>query len=135
VLDEASLQIAEEVLKKQPKVLAAWLFGSQASGRARADSDVDIAVQCAETLSLKEVLVLAADLEQALKVERVDLVPIDASQPILAFEAIRGRTILNRSPQERAAFISLVSRLYEDVMANLERGLAYRQRVQSGGTM
>ncbi len=127
MLNKASLQIAEEVLRKQPKVLAAWLFGSQATGRARADSDVDIAVQCKEALSLEEQLSLTADLERALRVERVDLVPIDPSKPVLAFEAVRGLPILNLAPQERAAFISLVSRIYEDVMANLERTLSYRQ--------
>lgn len=127
MLDEASLQVAEEILKKRPKVLAAWLFGSQASGRARADSDVDIAIQCKEALSLEEQLSLAADLERALRVERVDLVLIDPSKPVLAFEAVRGFPILNLAPQERAAFISLVSRIYEDVMANLKRGLSYRQ--------
>jgi predicted nucleotidyltransferase len=127
VLNDDSLQIAEEVLRKQPKVLAAWLFGSQATGRARANSDVDIAVQCKEALSYTEQLSLTADLERALKVERVDLVPIDSSKPVLAFEAVRGLPILNLAPQERAAFISLVSRIYEDVMANLERGLSYRQ--------
>lgn len=127
MLNKASLQIAEEVLRKQPKVLAAWLFGSQATGRARADSDVDIAVQCKEALSLEEQLSLTADLERALRVERVDLVPIDPSKPVLAFEAVRGLPILNLAPQERAAFISLVSRIYEDVMANFERTLSYRQ--------
>lgn len=127
VLSETSLRVVESILESQPKVLAAWLFGSQVSGRARPDSDVDIAVLCKDALSLQEQLGLTAELERALGVERVDLVTVDASQPVLAFEAISGRPIFTRSLHERAAFISLVSRVYEDVMVNLKKTLSYRK--------
>lgn len=127
MLSETSLRVVESILESQPKVLAAWLFGSQVSGRARPDSDVDIAVLCKDALSLQEQLGLTAELERALGVERVDLVTVDASQPVLAFEAISGRPIFTRSLHERAAFISLVSRVYEDVMVNLKKTLSYRK--------
>ena len=129
VLDELALKAAAEVLEKYPKVTAAWLFGSQATGLARADSDVDIAVFSENPLNLHERLEIAGELERVLAVERVDLVPLASSQPVLAFEAICGKPILNRDPGARAAFVSLISRAYEDVMANLERGLSYRQQV------
>ena len=134
VLDQGALETIRQVLGKEPNVLAAWLFGSQASGRSGPDSDVDIAILCKERLTYREHLRIAGELERSLGVERVDLVSLDASQPVLAFEAIRGRQVLDRDPSARVAFVSLVSRVYEDVMANLERALFYRQRAQEART-
>lgn len=130
MLDDRLLDLAVEVLEKRPKIVAAWLFGSQASGRARPDSDVDIAILAQEGFSTGEQLELATELEKQLGAERVDLVLLDASHPVLAFEAIRGRALLDRDPQAVSAFVSLISRSYEDVMANLRRGLAYRQQAR-----
>lgn len=134
MLNESALETIRLVLGKQPNVSAAWLFGSQASGRARADSDVDVAVLCKEPLAYREHLEIAGELERSLGVERVDLVSVDVSHPVLAFEAIRGRLLMDRDPPTRAAFVSLVSRVYEDVMANLEHTLSYRQRVRAERT-
>lgn len=112
-------------LEAQPKIQAAWLFGSGHTGRARPDSDVDIGLLTSEPLTTEELIDLAGRLERELGVERVDLVELEAASPVLAFEAISGRSLLNRDPHRVAAFVSLTSRIYEDTMATLERGLTY----------
>jgi predicted nucleotidyltransferase len=40
----AALAAFSRCLQSEPEVAAAWLFGSRASGRARSDSDVDVAI-------------------------------------------------------------------------------------------
>lgn len=118
---------AQSVLENSPKVSSAWLFGSHAHGRARHDSDVDIAILTFSPLSSEELLRLSADLSWELREDRVDLVELNQASPILAFEAISGKNILCKDPNLQAEFFSLTCRLYEDSMAMLERGYSYRR--------
>jgi hypothetical protein len=62
-------------------------------------------------------------------VERIDLVVLNADNPILAFEAISGRFLCKNDLEKTAAFFSLVCREYEDVMANLEDQQKMRRHV------
>lgn len=65
------------------------LFGSQAKGRAREDSDVDVGVLPSGLgLSLAEELELARQLSEACGLE-VDVVRLDRDDPLLGYEAAR----------------------------------------------
>lgn len=116
-------------LQSHEEILAAWLFGSQATGRAGPQSDVDVAVLGWRPLSLEERLTLQMDVENALKRERVDVVDLSRASPVLRFEALQGVRLLARSPEDVAVFSSLVGREYESAMALLESG--YRVRRES----
>jgi len=81
-----------------PEVVAAYLFGSQRAGRARRDSDVDVALLLEAELDPGEELTLRLDALAALQPltggPRLDLVAIGRSAPpVLAFEALRGDRI------------------------------------------
>lgn len=87
-----------------PAIQAAFLFGSHASGHARADSDVDVGVLldlAAATddarARLRRVIgALAAELAA----DRLDVVILNDAPPVLAFEVLKhGRLAFERDRQ------------------------------------
>ena len=116
----------KDCLEKHTELQAAWLFGSQASGRAHSESDVDVAVLASQPLTLDQRLTLQMELEEALQTYRLDLVDLRKAGVVLQFEALQGERLLCRSPEEVAEFSSLVGREYESAMALLKIG--YRAR-------
>jgi len=83
-----TIEHLRHILSRFGPVEAAYLFGSRAQGRARADSDYDLALAgpAAELVPLK------LDILQALAdegFERVDLVFLEQADPFTRFEAVR----------------------------------------------
>ena len=88
------------------------LFGSVARERARRGSDVDLAVQC-DGVADRDAL--HRELATRLGTDRVDLVDLRRTSPLLAFEiARRGRVVYERTPGTFRQFQSLASRRYCD---------------------
>ena len=90
-------------------VRAALLFGSQATGAAHADSDVDVAVLLnrapagPERSSVLRTVIEA--LGTTLRADRLDVVILNDAPPKLAFHALRdGRVALCRDPAELHRF-------------------------------
>ena len=108
----------ETYLAAAPRVVAATVFGSARDGWIQPGSDLDVAVLFDGPPAADEFLRFYADLCDHLPgVEKVDLVVLNQADPILAFEALRGRFLCKNDPEQTAAFFSLVCREYEDVMA------------------
>jgi uncharacterized protein len=100
-------------------VRLAYLFGSQATGHTRADSDVDIAVLFADTVSDPERSRLASDLLgeicQTLSSDCVEIVLLNDCAPLLAFEVVRsGRLLFASDDFERIDFQVRTIRALED---------------------
>lgn len=112
------------VFERQPVVIAAWLFGSAQEGELRPGSDVDLGVLFAASPTLDTLADLRAEVQAALRIDDIDLIPLNEAGPILRFEAISGRPIFCRDVSRRAEFASLTAREYEDAMALLAYGLA-----------
>lgn len=93
-----------EALEPLPEVLATFLFGSHATGRARPDSDVDIAVLLAAETAKDEdrrklLWRLIAALGETLAADRVDLVVLNDAPPKLAFQVLKhGVLAFSRDP-------------------------------------
>lgn len=88
-------------LERRPEVLEAYLFGSEAQGRAQPHSDVDVAVYVAEIpdAPFGYEAELAADLISALGEDRVDLVVLNRAPPLLYHRVLRdGARLLSRDP-------------------------------------
>lgn len=108
-----------EYLAAQPDVVAAYLFGSVAEGRARSQSDVDVAV------------LLAADLDEEARfdrrlrigweVERIigrqtDLVVLNDAPPLLQHQVLKhGRLIFERDRAARVEFEVRAGKIYADL--------------------
>lgn len=101
----------EAVLAADPRVAYALVFGSAATGRDRADSDVDVAVGLADgaVLTPLEIGALTARLEEAAG-RPVDLILLDEAPPGLAYRVFRdGRPLAVRSESAlKARFVKAV---------------------------
>src|SRR5262245_36660975 len=98
-----------KVFARRPEILAAYIFGSVASGRARPDSDIDIGILVDSRMMrrnpLKYRLQLIADLGSALKRSDVDVIVMNEAPPALAQNIItKGKLIFERSRSARVAY-------------------------------
>src|SRR5262245_25966253 len=89
--------IAECVSSKKG-VLAAYVFGSVAAGRARRDSDIDIAVLLRDAMPQSRMfqcrLNLIADLGAKLHRSDIDVVILNEASPLLAHRVLsRGKLV------------------------------------------
>src|SRR5262245_5965289 len=96
-------------LESKPEVQAAYMFGSVIAGRARRDSDVDVAVLVSEKVMrgdpFRYRLGLMTDLMSILKRDDVDLILLNQAPPLLAHRVLKkGKLIFERSASARVAF-------------------------------
>jgi len=111
----------EAFFASDSNVIFATIFGSAQGGRIASGSDLDIAALFnTPPRPGPDYLDYYLRLCNAVpNVAAVDLVNLNAAEPILAFEAIRGRLVCKNDAGRTADFVSLVCREYEDVMGNL----------------
>ena len=110
-VDSARDRVAD-IGRQIPEVRLLVLFGSAATGRARAHSDVDVAVLCDGPADLDAIFVVVAP---RLETSRLDLVDLRRAGPLLAFQVARtGVSLFEREPGEFRQFQSLASRRYAD---------------------
>lgn len=122
----------EGVMARHPSVVLVILFGSMAHGRARNDSDLDIAVASSTPLTAQTHLAIMGDL--ALAVGRpVDLIDLDRTHnPLLQQILTKGRRVLC---QNRTRYAELLLRMvYEeaDLMPYYRRILSDRRQAWTG---
>jgi len=109
-------------------VVDLYVFGSRAREIAamvetggvpneNSTSDVDIAIRPAQDiqLSIKDIIQLTLSLEEALRVNRVDLVILPKADPFLALEAIRGELLYTRNAVDQARYELYVLRRAGDL--------------------
>lgn len=102
------------VFERHPEIEAVWLFGSQAEGRARPGSDIDLALAGDREALERHRLDLLADLTRA-GFDRVDLVLLEGADPALRFEAVRPNCLIYARPGfDRGGYYSRVVREWFD---------------------
>lgn len=118
------------VLSRHPRLRLAILFGSMASGRGGANSDVDIAVLADAPLdaSAKVALIEDISLVTGRPVDIVDLARV--GEPLLG-QILRGRRLLG-SNADYAALLSRRVADREDFLPYVDRMLAERRRAWIG---
>lgn len=105
--------------ESEPDIIAAYLFGSQASGKAHRFSDVDVAVllpvDMPAAARFDRRLHLGATLEARLGLP-LDLVVLNDAPPFLQFQAFRtGELLYERDRTARCAFQMIaMSRYYDE---------------------
>jgi predicted nucleotidyltransferase len=125
------LQKAVDILDRRFGLDSLWLFGSEAQGTARPDSDVDLAALFKGRPTPVEVFEVQAELAEILGRD-VDLVNLDRVSPILGRQVLRqGRLMMDRNPNRRYAFFSRTISMYEDV--KIQRREAERKLLERFG--
>ena len=108
-----------EYLASQSDVVAGYIFGSVAQGRARPGSDVDVAVLLSDDLDgearFMRRLRLGAEVEGAIGY-RTDLVVLNDAPPLLQHQVLKhGRLIFERDRAARVEFEVRAGKIYADL--------------------
>jgi uncharacterized protein len=121
-----------DVFCRYPEIQAVYLFGSHALGRARPDSDVDLAILPSGPELRNQKLDILTDLAAA-GFCNVDLVILDTDDVVLNFEAVRlNHVIFSRPDFDRGGTYSRIIRLYLDFTPYLAvQREAYKRRILS----
>jgi hypothetical protein len=123
-LSAASRAVARSV-SRRPEIQAAYIFGSVARGRARPDSDIDIAVlvgrRIPEARALSYRLKLTNELGVALGRNDVQLVVLNQAPPLLAQRVLsQGTLVFERSRAARVRFQVQTASRYADLVPTME---------------
>jgi uncharacterized protein YutE (UPF0331/DUF86 family)/predicted nucleotidyltransferase len=88
--------VGKELHRRFPETVAVYLFGSRASGRARPDSDVDIAVLTSPSMlrTPRHFLAYYAPLSAVLRTDKIDLVWLNQTRLSLQWQVIRTGQLL-----------------------------------------
>lgn len=108
----AETAIVQRVRQALPDVQAIYLFGSQASGRAREQSDIDIAVLPADKLDAIARWELAELLARQLGRD-IDLVDLLAASTVMRMEIIRNGKLLFETHQAAQRFEMTTLSMYQ----------------------
>jgi predicted nucleotidyltransferase len=133
VIASDRLQRALDFLEEHFGLESLWLFGSEAQGTARPDSDIDLAALFRGAPPPLDVLGARGDLEEIFGRD-VDLVDLDRASPILAMQVLQhGRLLVDRAPERRFAFFGRTLGLYDDLkIMRREAERALIERFSSG---
>lgn len=117
-----------------PAIQAVYLFGSVATGRVHAESDLDLAVVFAPSLASSKLDLLTELARHGF--DNVDLVFLDRAGIVLRHEAVRRNCLVYMAPDfDRGAYYSRITREYLDFLPYLRvQREAYRWRKLHGTT-
>lgn len=123
-----------DIFRKYPDIQAVYLFGSGASGRLHAESDLDLAVYSHNPALRAQRLDMLTDLTRR-GFSNVDLVFLDKNDIVLRFEAVRQNRLVYRAKDfDAGSFFSLVVRQYFDFAPYLKtQREAYKRRILHDG--
>jgi len=120
--------LAKEILLAEPGLKLAILYGSAATGKMRADSDVDIALLFDHPLNVEQKMMLISRLEKELH-RTVDLVDLFAlSGTILKQVLCKGQVLIQTKTGELSGLVRKMIYNQTDIMPYVSRTLIERQR-------
>ena len=124
------IQALIEIFRQYPQVQAVYVFGSQASGRAGPESDLDLAIIPTDRSVKEKKLDILAGLAR-LGYCDVDLVFLEEDDLVLAYEAIRQNRLLYAAPSfDRGGTYSRIVRKFLDFEPYLRvQREAYKRRI------
>lgn len=116
------LPALRKLFASDPRVLAVFLFGSQADGTATARSDIDLAVLFGRDLDFKAELDFQVALCDVLEIyEKVDVVNLNRVPLRLRYRAISGKLLYARDEVPVADFVERTLIEYPDCKYRLDR--------------
>jgi predicted nucleotidyltransferase len=128
-----SLELLTDIFRKYPEIQAVYLFGSLATGKTHADSDLDLAIFLRNKSTVLNKLALLTDLARQGFVN-TDLILLNTDDIILKYEAVcQNRVIYQTDDFDPGATYSLIIRQYLDFLYYLDvQRQAYKRRILSG---
>lgn len=121
---ELNIKPLVNYLATQPDVLAAYLFGSYATGDARLESDVDVAVLLSGADDFERFerrLRLIGEVEVALGRRPVDVIVLNDAPPLLAHQVLKhGQLIFEHDRAARVEFEVRAGKIYADLQPMYE---------------
>jgi uncharacterized protein len=122
-----------ECVSAKPEVLAAYIFGSVATGRTRPNSDVDIAVLLRDNIRPSAMfrfrLRLITELGSVLYHPDVDVVILNEAPPLLAHRVLsKGKLVFERSASARIRFQVMTANRYADLVPAFETYIRYLKK-------
>jgi predicted nucleotidyltransferase len=142
-LDTETREKLSARIRDLPFVRLAYLFGSRARGRAREDSDIDVAVltdddRCADAEEHYQTLLAILDALDGVSAAELDIVLLNEAPPLLRHRVLRdGVLLFARSPEERVRFAIRAIRDHQDGEVRreefLRRGLERMKRGRDDG--
>jgi predicted nucleotidyltransferase len=120
--------VANTIREHFPDIPFAYLFGSAQNGVVKPGSDIDIAVYYNGTDPFARFSVEEQIAQAIGRHIQVDIVMLRNANPILAFEAIKGKLLFVREEciDEYADFYTYTCRMYEDKIYWMKTELTYR---------
>jgi len=129
---EDDIKIIESQLPKicsDYDVIAAYLYGSFATGEQHSKSDVDIAIYFKD-YSLKKLLEISRRIQDEIEIDReFDVNSLNEADARFQFRVIQHGTVLYESnPSERADIEVKIDRKYHDIKHHLEEHWRERRK-------
>lgn len=133
VLGEHQRETLRGLFVRYPDVQAVYLFGSVATGKAKRDSDLDLALVPRRGGSRISRLDVLADLARN-GFDDVDVVILDTDDVVLKHQAVRLNQLVYAAPDfDHGSYYSRVVRQYLDFLPILEtQRAAYKARLLHG---
>ncbi len=114
-------------LQRDMRIVAAYLFGSRLNKTGNSESDIDIAVYTTDDFSWEDRHLLYGELSKTIHSDRLDLIWLNESEPILTFEVIKnGKLIFYRNAGMLNDFELKAKKIYYDHVIYLEKHRRYR---------
>lgn len=115
VLTQKDKKKLKNYFKNRKDVVLAIIFGSHGTEYQRVDSDIDFAVLFEKKITLMEEMKMLDELSSLLNFENIDLLNLNKVSVIMKFEALGGKIIYERNPNETSDFMEKVFKTYGDV--------------------
>ena len=114
MISDGDLKSIEEFCRSSHVIVAAYVFGSIATGKDRCGSDVDIAIMTRGSMDGFERVRLETNLSNVLGKD-VDLVLFGRASPLLQHQVLKyGRLVYEADPKERVRQETAARRQYLD---------------------
>ena len=131
------MEITEEQKRKVEEIAQKYslelilLFGSQATGKARPESDFDVAFLSEKKLSFEEELQLDVDFMPIFHSDKIDLVNLRNANPLLLHEVVRDARLVYGDEGKFFEFQAYVFKNYIDHQSLFElEGFLVKKRQQ-----
>ena len=133
LLSFPDLNLLPQIFAKYDEITAVYLYGSAATGKIHAESDLDLAIVPRDGRARRKKLEILTELARH-GFDRVDLIFLDTDDIVMRYEAVApNRLIYQTEDFDRGSYYSLTLRQYFDFEPYLRvQREAMKRRILNG---